>query len=35
VTVQLRKGGSPLCLQSTFGNADEKKNDMAQFKAKH
>src|SRR5690606_22910352 len=34
VTVQLRKDGSPLCLESTFTAADEQKNDATQFKAK-
>ncbi|MGH3641853.1 MAG: PEP_CTERM-anchored TLD domain-containing protein [Mycobacterium sp.] len=34
VTVQLKKNGSPLCLESTFTFADEKKNDATQFKAK-
>jgi hypothetical protein len=35
VTVQLKKDGSPLCLESTFTNADEKNNDATQFKAKY
>ena len=35
VTVQLKKDGSPLCLESTFTMADEKKNTATQFKAKH
>ena len=34
VTVQLKKDGSPLCLESTFTAADEVKNDAGQFKAK-
>lgn len=34
VTVQLRKDGSPLCLESAFTTADEVKNDTKQFKAK-
>jgi cysteine-rich repeat protein len=34
VTVQLRKDGSPLCLESVFVVADEKKNTATQFKAK-
>jgi hypothetical protein len=34
VTVQLRKAGSPLCLESTFASTDALKNDGAQFKAK-
>jgi hypothetical protein len=34
VTVQLRKDGAPLCLESTFTSANEKKNDAGQFKAK-
>jgi cysteine-rich repeat protein len=34
VTVQLKKDGSPLCLESTFTSADEKKNTTTQFKAK-
>lgn len=35
VTVQLRKGGSPLCLESIFTGVDEQENSAAQFKAKH
>src|SRR5262249_54540012 len=34
VTVQLKKGGSPLCLESTFTLDNEKKNTALQFKAK-
>ncbi|HSP98646.1 MAG TPA: hypothetical protein VL049_15600 [Candidatus Dormibacteraeota bacterium] len=34
VTVQLKKDGSPLCLESTFTSANEKKNTDTQFKAK-
>ena len=34
VTVQLKKDGSPLCLQSTFTATGEKKNDTTQFKNK-
>lgn len=34
VTIQLRKGGSPLCLESVFHNADEVKNDSTLFKAR-
>jgi hypothetical protein len=34
VTVQLKKAGAPLCLESTFTAVDEKKNDATQFKAK-
>ena len=34
VTVQLKKDGSPLCLESSFTSANEKKNDATQFKAK-
>jgi cysteine-rich repeat protein len=34
VTVQLKKDGSSLCLESTFTADDEKKNDAAQFTAK-
>ncbi|MBX3023936.1 hypothetical protein KF840_03405 [bacterium] len=34
VTVQMKKNGSSLCLESTFTAADEKKNEAAQFKAK-
>lgn len=34
VTVQLEKDGSPLCLESVFTSADEKKNTDTQFKAK-
>jgi hypothetical protein len=34
VTVQLKKDGSALCLESSFTSADEKKNDATQFKAK-
>ena len=34
VTVQLKKDGSALCLESSFTAADEVKNDAAQFKAK-
>lgn len=34
VTVQLRKVGSPLCLESSFTDADELKNEAGQFKAK-
>ena len=33
VTVQLKKDGSPLCLESTFTSADEKSNTDTQFKA--
>lgn len=35
VTVQLRRAGSPLCVESTFSNIDEKKNVETQFKAIH
>ena len=35
VTVQLRKIGSPVCLESAFVSTDQKKNDMTEFKAKH
>ena len=31
VTVQLRKSGSPLCLESTFASTDEVKNEGGQF----
>ncbi|MBX3028202.1 hypothetical protein KF840_25210 [bacterium] len=34
VTVQLKKAGAALCLESVFTGADEKKNTAAQFKAK-
>jgi cysteine-rich repeat protein len=34
VTVQLKKDGSSLCLESTFTSANEKKNTDTQFKAK-
>lgn len=34
VTVQLKKDGSPLCLESTFTDADEVRNTTTQFKAK-
>lgn len=34
VIVQLRKSGSPLCLESAFTIADQVKNDASQFKAK-
>jgi hypothetical protein len=34
VTVQLKKDGAPLCLESTFTSANEKKNEAKQFKAK-
>ncbi|MBX3024444.1 hypothetical protein KF840_05990 [bacterium] len=34
VTVQLKKDGSSLCLESVFTGADEKKNTATQFKAK-
>ena len=34
VTVQLKKDGSPLCLESVFTAANEKKNTDTQFKAK-
>jgi cysteine-rich repeat protein len=34
VTVQLRRIGAPLCLESTFNAADELKNTEQQFKAK-
>ena len=35
IVTTLRKDGSPLCLESTFTNLDEVKNDGTQFKAKH
>lgn len=34
VKVQLKKDGGPLCLESTFTAANEKRNDAGQFKAK-
>ncbi|MBX3027968.1 hypothetical protein KF840_24000 [bacterium] len=34
VTVQLKKNGSSVCLESTFTAPDEVKNDIGQFKAK-
>ena len=34
VTVQIKKDGSPLCLESVFTSVNEKKNTDAQFKAK-
>lgn len=34
VTVQLKKDGSPLCLESIFTSINEKKNTDTQFKAK-
>ena len=34
VTVQLRKDGGPLCLQSTFADTDAKENNATQFRAK-
>jgi len=35
VTVQLRRIGAPLCLESIFSGADEKKNTATQLKLKH
>jgi len=35
VTVQIKKDGSPLCLESVFTSLHEKKNTAAQFKAKN
>ena len=34
VTVQLKKDGSPLCLESTFTSVNDKKNTDTQFKVK-
>ena len=34
VTVQLKKDGSSLCLESTFNAGDVKKNTLTQFNAK-
>lgn len=35
VTVQLRKAGSPLCLESTFTSLDAVRNEPGHFKAKY